>query len=100
MATPNGDMSWRFNRELEATEIGPMLDDEFSWPSVISPDSIPKGGSKEKRYLVIKQLDEMTTGCGIKCLMFQNPYRSYLYMLCYLLRDPATIKAGLRIIER
>lgn len=47
MATPNGDMSWRFNRELEATEGEPMLDDEFSWPSVISPDSIPKGGSKE-----------------------------------------------------
>ena len=72
MATTNGDMNWRFKRALEAAQIEPMLDDEFSWPSVIFPDSIPKGGSKEKRHLVIKQLDEMMTGCR-KCVIFSKP---------------------------
>lgn len=49
---------------MEAAERGPMLDDESSWLSVISPDSIPKGGSREKKkHLIIKQLDEMMNGC-------------------------------------
>lgn len=62
--SPNGNMSWKFNRALEAAEREPMLDDESSWLSVISPDSIPKGGSREKKkHLIIKQLDEMMNDC-------------------------------------